>query len=80
MKSFKDFNLILSEEEQIQMKEVLGQFKDATKEAEDMAKQLRKTIHIMQHVRQGDYKFAQNRDEVRKLERKNYEVVDEVNP
>ena len=45
-----------------------------------MAKQLRKTIHIMQHVRQGDYKFAQNRDEVRKLERKNYEVVDEVKP
>jgi DNA-binding transcriptional regulator GbsR (MarR family) len=66
MKSFKDFNSILSEEEQIQMKEVLGQFKDATKEAEDMAKQLRKTIHIMQHVR--------------KLERKNYEVVDEVKP
>lgn len=80
MKSFKDFNSILSEEEQIQMKEVLGQFKDATKEAESMAKQLRKTIHIMQHTSQGDYKFAQNRDEVRKLERKNYEVVDEVNP
>ena len=55
------------------MKEVLGQFKDATKN-EDMAKQLRKTIHIMQHIRQGDYKFAQNRDEIRKLEHKNCKV------
>ena len=57
-----------------------AQFKDAVKKAEDMSKEMRKPITVMQHVSKGDYKFAGNRDEVRKLERKNYEVVDEVKP
>ena len=55
-----------------------AQFKDAVKKAEDMSKEMRKPITVMQHVSKGDYKFAGNRDEVRKLERKNYEVVDTV--
>ena len=55
-----------------------AQFKDAVKKAEDMSQEMRKPITVMQHVSKGDYKFAGNRDEVRKLERKNYEVVDTI--
>ncbi len=35
---------------------------------------------IMQHIRNGDYKYAENRNEIRKLERQKYEIVDEVKP
>jgi sugar phosphate isomerase/epimerase len=61
-----------------ELEEVMGQFKDASKKAMELAKKLGKMITIMQHTSEGDYKFAENRNEVRKLERKDYEVVDTV--
>ena len=53
-------------------------FKDASKKAMELAQKLGKMITIMQHTKEGDYKFAENRNEIRKLERKDYEVVDTV--
>ena len=35
-------------------------------------------IFIMQHASTGKYEFAQNRNDVRRLERKGFEIVDEV--
>lgn len=70
----------LNEEEERQMQEAIGQFSDVVRDAEKMANELKKTIFIMQHIRKGDYKYAENRNEIRKLERQNYEIVDEVKP
>ena len=70
----------LNEEEERQMQEAIGQFKDVVRDAEKMANELKKTIFIMQHITNGDYKYAENRNESRKLERKKYEIVDEVKP
>ena len=56
-----------------------AQFSNVIKKAEDMSKRMRKPITVMQHTSNGDYEFAGNRDEIRKLERKNYEIVDTVN-
>ena len=68
----------VTEEDTQELEEVMGQFKDASKKAMELAKKLGKMITIMQHTSEGDYKFAENRNEVRKLERKDYEVVDTV--
>jgi phosphohistidine phosphatase SixA len=32
----------------------------------------------MQHARTGEYEYATNRDEIRKLTRKGFEVVEEI--
>ena len=74
MKTFKEF---VNEDKQ-ELEEIMGQFKDASKKAMELAKKLGKMITIMQHTSEGDYKFAENRNEVRKLERKDYEIVDTV--
>jgi len=74
MKTFTEF---VNEDKQ-ELEEIMGQFKDASKKAMELAKKLGKMITIMQHTSEGDYKFAENRNEVRKLERKDYEVVDTV--
>ena len=39
---------------------------------------MRKKIFIMQHTSTGKYEFAQNRNDVRRLESKGFEIVDEV--
>jgi len=70
----------LNEEEERQMQEAIGQFSDVVRDAEKMSNELKKTIFIMQHIRNGDYKYAENRNEIRKLERQKYEIVDEVKP
>tara|TARA_Y100001937_G_C7086046_1_gene315393 strand:- start:58 stop:273 length:216 start_codon:yes stop_codon:yes gene_type:complete len=69
---------MISFNEHRELQEVLGQFKDASKKAMALSKKLNKEIYIMQHTSDGDYKFAENRNEVRKLERKDYEIVDRV--
>jgi len=74
MKRFKEF---VNEDKQ-ELEEIMGQFKDASKKAMELAKKLGKIITIMQHTSEGDYRFAENRNEVRKLERKDYEIVDTV--
>ena len=74
MKTFKEY--IVENDQELQ--EVMGQFKDASKKAMELARKLGKMITIMQHTKEGDYKFAENRNEIRKLERKDYEVVDTV--
>ena len=74
MKTFKEY--IVENDQGLQ--EVMGQFKDASKKAMELAQKLGKMITIMQHTKEGDYKFAENRNEIRKLERKDYEVVDTV--
>jgi|TARA_Y100000114_G_scaffold136186_1_gene137513 sugar phosphate isomerase/epimerase len=74
MKTFKEY--IVENDQELQ--EVMGQFKDASKKAMELAQKLGKMITIMQHTKEGDYKFAENRNEIRKLERKDYEVVDTV--
>ena len=74
MKTFKQF----VDEDKQELEEVMGQFKDASKKAMELAKKLGKMITIMQHTSEGDYKFAENRNEIRKLERKDYEIVDTV--
>ena len=74
MKTFTEF---VNEDKQ-ELEEVMGQFKDASKKAMELAKKLGKMITIMQHTSEGDYKFAENRNEIRKLERKDYEIVDTV--
>ena len=66
MKTFTEF---VNEDKQ-ELEEIMGQFKDASKKAMELAKKLGKMITIMQHTSEGDYKFAENRNEVRKLERK----------
>ena len=60
------------------MEEAVRQFKDVTKDAEDLASKMRKKIFIMQHESTGKYEFASNRNEIRRLERKGFEIVDEV--
>ena len=74
MKTFTEF---VNEDKQ-ELEEIMGQFKDASKKAMELAKKLGKMITIMQHTSEGDYKFAENRNQIRKLERKDYEVVDTV--
>ena len=74
MKTFTEF---VNEDKQ-ELEEIMGQFKDASKKAMELAKKLGKMITILQHTSEGDYKFAENRNEIRKLERKDYEVVDTV--
>ena len=74
MKTFTEF---VNEDKQ-ELEEIMGQFKDASKRAMELAKKLGKMITIMQHTSEGDYKFAENRNQIRKLERKDYEVVDTV--
>ena len=74
MKTFKEY--IVENDQELQ--EIMGQFKDASKKAMELARKLGKMITIMQHTKEGDYKFAENRNEIRKLERKDYEVVDTV--
>ena len=74
MKTFKEY--IVENDQELQ--EVMGQFKDASKKAMELAQKLGKMITIMQHTKEGDFKFGENRNEIRKLERKDYEVVDTV--
>ena len=74
MKTFTEF---VNEDKQ-ELEEIMGQFKDASKKAMELAKKLGKMITIMQPTSEGDYKFAENRNEIRKLERKDYEIVDTV--
>tara|TARA_R100001510_G_C7558370_1_gene139362 strand:+ start:151 stop:381 length:231 start_codon:yes stop_codon:yes gene_type:complete len=74
MKTFKEY--IVENDQELQ--EIMGQFKDASKKAMELARKLGKMITIMQHTKEGDFKFAENRNEIRKLERKDYEVVDTV--
>jgi len=74
MKTFKQY--IVENDQELQ--EIMGQFKDASKKAMELARKLGKIITIMQHTKEGDFKFAENRSEIRKLERKDYEVVDTV--
>lgn len=78
MNSFNRFCRLLSEREQNLMEEALRQFKDVTKDAVELSKKKRKKIFIMQHASTGQYRFAENRNDVRKLERKGFEIVDEV--
>ena len=54
------------------------QFKDVEKDAKQLAKDMRKKITIMQHARTGEYEYASNRGEIRKLLRKGFEVVEEI--
>ena len=54
------------------------QFKDVQKDAKQLAKDMRKKIFIMQNAQTGVYEYATNRDEVRKLTRKGFEVVEEI--
>jgi sugar phosphate isomerase/epimerase len=68
----------IAEADKQELEEVMGQFKDAAKKAAELAKKLGKIITIMQHTKEGDYKFAENRNDIRKLERKDYEIVDTV--
>ena len=68
----------IAEADKQELEEVMGQFKDAAKKAAELAKKLGKVITIMQHTKEGDYKFAENRNDIRKLERKDYEIVDTV--
>jgi|TARA_R100000084_G_C4514674_1_gene84054 hypothetical protein len=77
MRNFKDFVPLTPQEKQL-MEEAIRQFKDVTKDAEDLASKMRKKIFIMQHASTGKYEFASNRNEIRKLERKGFEIVDEV--
>ena len=77
MRNFKDFVPLTPQEKQL-MEEAIRQFKDVTKDAEDLASKMRKKIFIMQHASTGKYEFAQNRNDVRRLERKGFEIVDEV--
>ena len=74
MKTFKQY--IVENDQELQ--EIMGQFKDASKKAMELARKLGKMITIMQHTKEGDFKFAENRSEIRKLERKDYEIVDTV--
>ena len=77
MRNFKDFVPLTPQEKQL-MEEAVRQFKDVTKDAEDLASKMRKRIFIMQHASTGKYEFASNRNEIRRLERKGFEIVDEV--
>ena len=77
MRNFKDFVPLTPQEKQL-MEEAIRQFKDVTKDAEDLASKMRKKIFIMQHASTGKYEFAQNRNDIRRLERKGFEIVDEV--
>jgi hypothetical protein len=77
MRNFKDFVPLSPQEKQL-MEEAIRQFKDVTKDAEDLASKMRKKIFIMQHASTGKYEFASNRNEIRRLERKGFEIVDEV--
>ncbi len=77
MRNFKDFVPLTPQEKQL-MEEAIRQFKDVTKDAEDLASKMRKRIFIMQHASTGKYEFASNRNEIRRLERKGFEIVDEV--
>mgnify|MGYP001319222913 FL=1 len=77
MRNFKDFVPLTPQEKQL-MEEAIRQFKDVTKDAEDLASKMRKKIFIMQHASTGKYEFASNRNEIRRLERKGFEIVDEV--
>ena len=77
MKSFEEYTQLTPQEQQL-MEEAVRQFKDVTKDAEELADKMRKKIFIMQHASTGKYEFAQNRNDVRRLERKGFEIVDEV--
>lgn len=77
MKSFKQYAQLTPQEQQL-MEEAVRQFKDVTKDAEELASKMRKKIFIMQHASTGKYEFASNRNEIRRLERKGFEIVDEV--
>jgi len=77
MKSFEEYTQLTPQEQQL-MEEAVRQFKDVTKDAEELASKMRKKIFIMQHASTGQYRFAENRNDVRKLERKGFEIVDEV--
>jgi hypothetical protein len=77
MRNFNDFVSLTPQEKQL-MEEAIRQFKDVTKDAEDLASKMRKKIFIMQHASTGKYEFASNRNEIRRLERKGFEIVDEV--
>ena len=77
MRNFKDFVPLTPQEKQL-MEEAVRQFRDVTKDAEELASKMRKKIFIMQHASTGKYEFAQNRNDVRRLERKGFEIVDEV--
>ena len=74
MKTFKEY--IVENDQELQ--EVMGQFKDASKKAMELAQNLGKMITIIQPPKEGDYQFAENINEIRKLERKDYVVVDTV--
>ena len=77
MKSFEEYTQLTPQEQQL-MEEAVRQFKDVTKDAEKLANKMRKKIFIMQNSSTGKYEFAQNRNDVRRLERKGFEIVDEV--
>ena len=77
MKSFDKYTKLTPQEQQL-MEEAVRQFKDVTKDAEKLANKMRKKIFIMQNSSTGKYEFAQNRNDVRRLERKGFEIVDEV--
>ena len=77
MKSFEEYTQLTRQEQKL-MEDAVRQFKDVTKDAEELASKMRKRIFIMQHSSTGKYEFAQNRNDVRRLERKGFEIVDEV--
>ena len=77
MKSFNEYTQLTPQEQQL-MEEAIRQFKDVTKDAEDLASKMRKKIFIKQHASPGKYEFAQHRNDIRRLERKGFEIVDEV--
>ena len=49
MKSFNEYTQLTPQEQQL-MEEAIRQFKDVTKDAEDLASKMRKKIFIMQHA------------------------------
>ena len=57
MKSFKQYAQLTPQEQQL-MEEAVRQFKDVTKDAEELASKMRKKIFIMQHTSTGKYEFA----------------------
>ena len=69
MRNFKDFVPLTPQEKQ-HMEEAIRQFKDVTKDAEDLASKMRKKIFIMQHASTGKYEFASNRNEFADLKEK----------
>ena len=77
MKSFEEYTQLTPQEQQL-MEEAVRQFKDVTKDAEELASKMRKKSLLCNTHQQENTSLHQNRNDVRRLERKGFEIVDEV--